>query len=223
MKVYHGTALSNLPAILKKGLAPRKHKVKSNWKHSIESNPDTVYFTDAYALYFALNAMRIDNGKDDKAVLIEVDTDDLPGLLVPDEDALEQAGRNQDGLPPSMDMIARTRHYRKMTRRFAETDLDFFWSMQTLGTGGHIGVVPSSCFRRIAVIDVQKDAEVAWAFMDASVSVMNYRFIGAKFRLLTKLIFGDTPDPADMEYMSGFPMPLPTFHGGIQVSVLEGV
>jgi hypothetical protein len=96
MKLYHGTAERHLPAILRDGLKPRG-KRKGNWSHSIESNADAIYLTNAYALYFAHSATDPkDNG--DRSVVLEIDTSKLDSFwLVPDEDWLEQVSRKQVG------------------------------------------------------------------------------------------------------------------------------
>lgn len=223
MLVYHGTSLAKFQSIKKKGLTPRGSKKKSNWTHTIESNPDTIYFSDAYAMYFGLNAMNVDRGKDDSVVIIEVDTDDLPGALVADEDALEQVSRRQDGLPADLGMIDRTRHYRAMVREYADHGYGFEWSMKTLGTGGHIGAIPPEYFRRIAVIDVQKSTELAFAFMDCQVSVMNYRFVGARYRSLSRMIFGEPPHKDDYDQLCQLPLTMPPLGDGIKILTLESV
>ena len=121
MIVYHGTSMSAWKKIRQSGLVPRGETGQSNWTHSIESNPDTIYLTDAYAMHFALSAIRGTAKKFEEAVIIEVDTDKLEkSALVADEDALEQVSRKQDGLPPDWSMQDRTRHYRGMVRRFQE-------------------------------------------------------------------------------------------------------
>ena len=113
MLLYHGTSEKAWNSIKKSGIRPRGLSKKSNWKHSIESNPDTVYLTDTYPLHFAMSAIRQTGDKIDRVAIIEVDTDLLPGKLVPDEDALEQASRHQnDGLPETWTMVQRTRYYR---------------------------------------------------------------------------------------------------------------
>lgn len=215
VKVYHGTSLTRWNLIKNQGLLPRGKSKKSNWTHSIESNPETVYLTDAYALYFALETLNQCKGKFDNAVIIEMDTDNLPGTLVPDEDALEQvARRSDDGLPPSWSMKERTRHYRGMTKEYAKHGMDFFWSLQVLGTGGHIGKIDPKFFSRIAIIDIKKEAALSWAFMDTQVSVMNYKYLGSRWRFLSKKIFGDSYE--DIDPLSAY-LPYPEFQGGIEV------
>lgn len=210
MKVYHGTSLSRWEKIKKTGLIPRGKSGKSNWTHSIESNPETIYFSDAYAMFFALQSVDTGNLEKDHAVVIEIETDLLePSRLVPDEDVLEQVGRMQkggDGLPSHWDMKKRTRHYRGLTLEYAQQGLDFEWSMQVMGTGGFMGAVMPEAFTRVAIIDIAKQAELAMTYLDSQVSVQNYRFLGSRYRALTKMIFGDEPDPVDeLGSVMGFP------------------
>jgi hypothetical protein len=182
MKVYHGTSMSNWGRIKKEGLLPRGNHGTSNWTHSIESNPDTIYLTDAYPMHFGMSAIRGDSSFFEEVVLIEVDTDSLTGLLVPDEDALEQVGRYQqggDGLPTDWDMQTRTRYYREEVKAFAKKGIGWEWSLGVLGTMGHIGAITPEHFTKIAVIDIAKERALAFASMDMTVSVMNYKFVGA--------------------------------------------
>ena len=71
MIVYHGTSWKHWQNIKKNGLRVRGKSPRSNWTHSIESNPDTVYLTDAYAIYFGLAALSL-KGDDTKVVVIEM-------------------------------------------------------------------------------------------------------------------------------------------------------
>lgn len=70
MKLYHGTARATVDSILAHGIEPRGKRRRSNWKHSVESNPDCVYLTNCYPLHFSLSA-----GKDlSDLAIIEVET-----------------------------------------------------------------------------------------------------------------------------------------------------
>lgn len=217
MIVYHGTSWANWQKIKTEGLRVRGSSSKSNWTHSIESNPDTVYLTNAYAIYFGLSALSLE-GDDTKVVVIEMDTDDLPGRLVPDEDALEQVARNQgsDGLPKHWSMQERTRYYRGMTSVYAEQGLDFEWSMSVLGTGGHLGDIPASCFRRVAIFDPKDEKALAWAFYDTSVSVINYQVLGPRWRSIHHMIFEDPPEPTSNDIMGSL-MGMPAIQGNVQI------
>jgi hypothetical protein len=216
MLAYHGTSLEYWESIRSEGLVPRGHAGPSNWKNSIESNPDTVYLTIAYAMGFGMNALELsEDVSQNKVVIIEVETDTLPGVLVPDEDALEQVGRrSNDGLDPAWGMVQRTKWYRKRVREYAESGLDFAWSMSVLGTGGHIGPIPASHFTRAAIIDIREEAALSLEALDRPPSVLAYRVLGDYLRGLQAQIFGDPYTMTDLLSMSLTPPPIGR---GIQV------
>ena len=115
MLLYHGTSEARWNDIVAKGaIIPRGKTKLGNWKHTIESNPKCVYMTDAYAGYFAINAIEVP--KDDsevRAAIIEIDTDRLDAFnLVPDEDAIEQGERGARSIAKK-EMLRRTREIPK--------------------------------------------------------------------------------------------------------------
>ena len=92
--LYHGTSAAHLPAIVAKGLRPRRAG-PGNWGHTIASGADRVYLTSAYSLYYA--AAAADGGA---GAVLEIDTRGLrPANFVPDVDVLEHTGRGRDGIP----------------------------------------------------------------------------------------------------------------------------
>lgn len=205
MLLYHGTSFSSWEKIKETGLLPRKLGGNSNWEHTVESDPDTVYLTDAYAMYFSYQCTNENkNGNLDKAVIVEVDSSLLnQKKFVADEDALEQVSRNTpggDGLPSSMSMEDRTIHYRKMAKRYAEVGYGHEWSLQALGTCGYKGKIPLKAITRVAIIDLSQQKQLS-VFLDPTIHIMNYRIVGAKYRALNALIFGNEPKPEDMEFL----------------------
>ncbi|MEO1497666.1 MAG: hypothetical protein AAFV43_11000 [Planctomycetota bacterium] len=81
MFLYHGTSTQHLDRILAEGLQPRCVTGQaSNWEGDIESKPDFVYLSAAYAIYYAVEAA--DTPHD--PVILQVDWDHLK--LYPDED-----------------------------------------------------------------------------------------------------------------------------------------
>jgi hypothetical protein len=181
--LYHGTSAKVAERALREGLKPRSAEgVRSNWKRTIESNPETVYLTDAYPLYFALNC-------DSKApAIIQLDVEKLNTLwLVPDEDVLEQAGRGQDGLQGTMKQ--RTRTYRKRLPGYVATD-KWETSLQAMGTCGSMQPIPAEAIAQVAFIDAAKAPTLCFGASDAMICLQNYRFCGAKYRNLTNQIFG---------------------------------
>jgi hypothetical protein len=207
MLLYHGTSFKNWEKIKENGLLPRKLGSKSNWEHTVESDPNTVYLTDAYAMYFSFQCTEKneETGKLDKAVIIEIDSSLLnQKKFVADEDALEQVSRNTpsgDGLPSNMTIEERTVHYGKMAKRYAEVGYGHEWSLKALGTCGYKDKIPLKAITRVAIIDLTKQQQLSVFFWDPSISILNYRFIGAKYRALNALIFGNEPKSEDMEFL----------------------
>ncbi len=206
MLLHHGTSLKSWEKIKENGLLPRKFGSSSNWEHTVESDPNTVYLTDAYAMYFSYQCVENDEttGKRDKAVIIEIDTNQLNHKkFVADEDALEQVSRNVpggDGLPTTMSMEERTIHYRNMAKKYAEVGYGHEWSLQALGTCGYRDKIPLKAITRVAIIDLEKQKQLS-VFLDPSIAIMNYRIVGAKYRALSTMIFGDEPKPEDMDFL----------------------
>lgn len=81
MFLYHGTSTQHLDRILAEGLQPRCVTGReSNWEGDIESKPDFVYLSAAYAIYYAVEAA----DEPHHPVILQVDWDHLE--LYPDED-----------------------------------------------------------------------------------------------------------------------------------------
>lgn len=197
MKLYHGTSSKIAKKALKTGLLPRSITGTSQWEHTIDSNPDCVYLTDAYPLYFSVNAA---NTKNSQPAIIEIDTDKLDqSKLYPDEDVLEQAGRKADDLPKDWDMNKRTEHYRTLLPMYNRGE----WkkSLEAMGTCAYGGTIPPEAITRIVIIDHKKQAGLCWTAMDASISLLNYNFMKGKYRALTNWIFQNPIDySSDAQY-----------------------
>jgi hypothetical protein len=194
MKLYHGTSQTALAGILISGIRPRGKRGKSNWKHSVESNAECVYMTEGYGIHFACAAVDPDSGA---AAIIEVDTDRLNFMdILPDEDAIEQLSRGRDDLPKDWDMKKRTRYYRVKMVEYAGK-----WptSVKALGTACHRGVIPVSAITRVAKIDFKANPTLRWA-SDPTISIGNYAIMAGYYRQLTRRIFGDPIDVADLPF-----------------------
>ena len=193
MKLYHGTSESRARKIMVDGLKPRGKSGKTNWKHSIESNPKAVYLTDAYPLYFAVQAS--DSGE--RWAVIEIETDLLDeSKLHPDEDVLEQAGRKHDNIPVK-GMIERTRYYRGIARKNPNWDK----SLKFMGTCSYYGTIPPEAITRVVFVDPKKlDGGFSLSLIDCSISLVNYKFCGEKYRNVTQWVMGEKKTPKDLGY-----------------------
>jgi hypothetical protein len=187
MKLYHGTTEAIARKALKEGLKPRIATGKSNWKHTSESNPSLVYLTDTYAPYFAIAATRADS--DEKIAIIEVDTAQLDDTWMrPDEDAIEQGTeKGHLGIKGTT---------QKQRTKWIRNHIDYFkscWtdSLKLIGNCAYKGVIPPSAITRVVLND-RTNRMMEWAAMDPTITTINYRFYGAKYRLLLKWYLGET-------------------------------
>lgn len=187
MKLYHGTSQVSLEKILETGIGPRG-KSKGNWEHTVKSHKDAVYMTTAYPLYFATVA----SGDSRLAAVIEIDTDYLDKThMAPDEDFLGQvAVRKQGG-----ELNKITRVIRQNLRNYAG-DADLLdGSIKFLGNCCYIGTIPVKAISRIARINLAKAPQTHMMSLDPSISIMNYMYVGKRYRALTKWVFGDDLGP----------------------------
>lgn len=220
MKLYHGTNDIRWKSIQKTGLVPSGATGLSNWTHSIESNPDTVYLTSGYALYFSITSMNMDLKRNHKAVIIEIDTDVLDqDLLVADEDALEQASREQRSFTHE-DMVQRTRKFRDLTLRYSEMGYGFEWSLDVLGTCGYRGPITPDLFSRVAFVDIRKESALSMMMMDVSVCIANHRFLKVRNENAHRVLFGDPFITGD-GILDIFPVP--PVGSGVKVLNMKGV
>lgn len=185
MKLYHGTSGRFLSSILKDGLKPRGVGKKGNWKHTVESNPRCVYFTDSYAPYFTAQATKGNY----PGIVVEVDTDLLPNpmALLPDEDVLEQAWRGYDDVKG--EMLERTKWYRKNIFRWTDGE-SWKKSLEVMGTCSYYKEVTAKAISRIAVIPKEQLGAIGM-WWDASITIVNYRILGEAYKAKTRRLFGD--------------------------------
>lgn len=208
MKLYHGTSGSAARHILEEGLHPRSFVFEDvdeedgagNWHHSVPSNPECVYLTDAYAGYFA--AVAADD--EDEMAIIEIETDDLEtSFMCPDEDFMEQASRGQtldgegfeDLVACGDDMKARTIWFRNNISAFGH-----MWenSIKHLGTCCYYSGIDQCDILRVSFIKQKDAANMLMMAMDPSISLMNYQIMGNKYRTLTQWFMGETVDSASL-------------------------
>jgi hypothetical protein len=227
MKLYHGTSERTARKILKHGIKPRGAKKKGNFQHSVPSNPACVYLTDAYGLYFSYNASpaKVLQPPFGNLAVVEIDTDLLDETdLIPDEDVIEQSGRKIDHLPKDWGMVQRTLHYRDLTPSYRDTD-GWKVSLMCMGTCCHFGSIPASAVTRVALVSTEKQGAVVLTALDPTISIQNYRFVGSKYRNLTKWVFGEELEevPQDVSIFAGLPeQVLQSAREGIEIITKEG-
>ena len=192
--LYHGTNTANLNKILKDGLCPRGNK-GGNWEHTIGSRNDMVYLTNSYAVYFAMCSMSnlaiLESENEmlvDPVVLeVEVDTKNL----YPDEDFMEQATRtyfrdNISEYKGRKDMIARTEYFRDNISEYKESYND---SLKHLGNACYLGEIKPESIKRYSVLNT----DVVWDYSDPTITLMNYKILGSKYRKLSKKLMWEKP------------------------------
>jgi hypothetical protein len=183
--LYHGTSQSIAQKVQKSGLKPRGLR-KSNWETA--SNPEAIYLTKAYAVHFAISAMR---KRDKMAAIIEVNMDELDTFnLAPDEDYLEQVTRSEEGLSKiigSDDMTQRTLWFRQ--RALGDFSHLYEDSLTGLGNCAYYGGIPLEAIKRIAYIPINHKLIYA---SDPTITLMNYAIMGPYYRNLMRYVFGET-------------------------------
>lgn len=189
MLLYHGTTEEVARKALTEGLNPRgKNKKRSNWKHTIHSNPDCVYLTTAYAGYFAANA--VGHKLNETWGIVEVDTDKLNlDQMRPDEDMIAQAeALNAEKKGAKHDLFKRTLYWR------ARLDVNkHLWlpSVEYMGTCSHKGTIPAEAVTRVSLFKPSSNGTMVMACCDPTISIMNYKFCQQKYKLFTRWLMGE--------------------------------
>lgn len=184
MKVYHGTSIDNLNSILSDGLKPRKKK-KGNWK-DYPSRTDMVYLTTAYAPFFAASAGSKETFG--KGLILEIDYDQLDPLnLYPDEDFVAQAISHHNKQP----LNKVHKDVKKNLKLYQHVTID---SLDGIGNISHCGGIKPSAISRYCIIDFDKRSDLVQFALDASISLINYRFMKSKYISFTSWLFGDCND-----------------------------
>lgn len=189
--VYHGTSESAARRALKRGILPRRASRKGgNWGHSVQSNPEMVYLTVAYAPYFASCVTDTDK---ERIAIIQIDLGKLDkDKLYPDEDFIEQALRGKK-LGDSDDMKKRTLYVRK---HIGDWQHEWEKSLKHLGNVAFRGAVPPEAITKIVAFDPKSNPRVFVDTLNPTITLDNYRFCGEKYRALTGWFFGKEVDPA---------------------------
>jgi hypothetical protein len=213
MKLYHGTSARHWKKIQTEGILPRANR-GTNYVHN-PSSQFGVYLSNAYALYYALNA-----SKKEKAVVVEVDTTKLfPILFCPDEDFLEQVGRGMDGIEG--DMYSRTTHYRDRLEEYMG-DLKsqaVALSLKHLGNCCYMSRIPLEAITRVAFISRNCD-KLVWSALDPSIVIANYTYCGHKYRNMLKWIFEEPLETTNSLHKS-FDFEPPSSREGVLLKTLR--
>lgn len=200
MKLYHGTTERVALKAITEGLKPRGER-PSVWKDA-PSSPDAVYLTDTYAAYYGIAAIpkrKLKGSGDQRVGIVEIDTDllPLPGLLVPDEDAVEQTSREKETMLTREAMLQRTGHFRDRLSCYIG-GLAWKQSLAAMGTCAHLGRIPPEAITRVATFGLRASAQIAMCAIDAMPSVRAFGVAGYQHRELIAHIFGDArPEPVD--------------------------
>jgi len=196
MKLYHGTNLASLPSIQKNGIRPRGRK-SGKWGDKYASRADMVYLTDAYPLYFAINALK---DKENECLIVEIDGDKLEEYnFYPDEDYIAQVLSRQE---PGSNLETIHKKVRKELKKYQPN-----WerSLKGLGNVCYYGIVPPEAITRYCIIDISKRGEIGMVGNDPSISLMNYAFMSAKYKGLVSWLFGDAERfPSDGSHFGEF-------------------
>lgn len=181
MKLFHGTCASVVPRVLRDGIRSRG-KRKGNWD-KYPSRPDMVYLTAAYACYYGYHA-----AKKQAVAVFEVDTERLDkGNLYPDEDFIAQALAHQQG--KSLEQV-----HRVVRRTLSKYQHHWRDSLAGLGNVCYRGAIPAEAITRYAILRDNCCREFQMAALDPSISVINYRLLGDKYRSMMAWLFGDAAE-----------------------------
>lgn len=210
--LYHGTSEEAAKVAIKEGLKPRSGTgVKSNWEHTIASNPDNVYLTHCYAPYFAMCATQERETdichpslRPMRWAIIEIDTDKLDEeCIFPDEDFLEQATRNREediealGLEEST-MEDRTQWFRDNLHLFQPSWED---SVKHLGNCCYRGEIPPEAITRVSFFDAASNPPLGMMAMDPTITLLNHAICSQKYVALTSWMMGHDVQAQDFDSM----------------------
>lgn len=183
MLLAHGTNAHVAKNASTRGLLPRGMTGRNNWK-KVPSNRKCIYLTSAYAFHYAKASSR-----DNLAGIVEIDTEELnPFMLWADEDALEQASRNEMAAHiPTME--ARTRYFRTKLEDYALSGMGATWSLKAIGNCTHCGPIPPEAVTRVVLIRDWANPTFTMAF-DPVPAILNFQILGDRYREMQKLFLG---------------------------------
>lgn len=193
MKLYHGTSTRYLDLLLRGGIKPKQdqdgEEERGNWEHTnFPSRDDMVYLTVAYPFYFAMCAAGETSdreGEKYQPVVLEVESDELDqDLFHPDEDFIAQVMAEQEKM--SLEdchnyVLENLENWQHLWRE----------SVEHMGNCAYMGTVPPNAIKRYCVFRSDQRPYLSMAFLDPSISILNYRFCGEKHRGYVAWMFQD--------------------------------
>ena len=203
MKLYHGTSETAARAAIQHGLKPRSVSGrKGNWDHTIPSNPSHVYLTECYAPYFAMCALNASDDDGDcgptaqppRAAMIEVDTALLdPGMLLPDEDFLEQAIRGRREAQAALGLRGMNMKERTAWLRDNVWSFQHLWrqSVKHLGNASYGGGIPPEAITR-AWAWAPNATSLSMMALDPSITLINHHLFAGKYKALTRCLIRES-------------------------------
>lgn len=174
LTLYHGTAKRHLKKILHQGLKPRG-KGTSNWQGFGESRPDLVYLTDCYAAFYASMACK---KKGDQAVVLKLSIDPAKIRLYADEEFLFNLLKGSVKMSTREDAIRIYNNLNPKNIPLSAKGLTWVESLRFMGTVSCDAVPPNA----IVGYALESDALDFISHCDPSISPMNYRILGEKYR-----------------------------------------
>jgi hypothetical protein len=208
MLLVHGTSLPVAHLAIRQGLRPRG-KSECRWG-GFPTSPDVVYLTNAYGLFYAINAA---DDSDQEVCLIEIDTDVIEKMMVADEDTLEQTYRMNRKNPlypldfdPAWNTAKRTQWFAKNLIIGKTLGYDHKWSLKKMGNCAHFGSIPKDAITRI--VSIQNVNHMWWLqFFDPTITMANFIFLGEQYRTSQLVLMGRMEEaiefsgPANRDYV----------------------
>lgn len=185
--LYHGTSAAAVPSILEHGVHPRQTSGAEPISQIVEFQgyPDWVYLSNAYASYFAAEAVGSDGGFTGEAAILEIDTDLLNEELILEDELVTEwllLDNRRYAYIPREELIAMARD--RMSH-------DWLNSLELMGTCAYRGIVPPSAIKRVCYIDfANMPPHMLFDITDMTLSVEAFKMSGVKYRMLDAWFWG---------------------------------
>lgn len=174
--LYHGTNSRHIKKIQQEGIIPRQQNKIGNWKN-LPSRKGFVYLSIAYAGYYSFCSLK---QKNDRPFLVEVALDkEDEKFLYPDEDFIGQVLNYRN---KGSDLFEVTQGI-----DLEEYKEDWKTSLEKFGNVCYKGKIEKEKIIRIKEIPMSMQLD----FLNPSITILNYFFLGQKYRDLIKFVMGD--------------------------------